>query len=173
MGTYIGTTTKYTELYNTIYGKFAKQRGYKISNKFKIIIMDRIFTNIPENEAIAVKILSKGYTYDQAAKLAKMDKKVLLKSYDLAMKHLMSPKNISIAVHNYYKVRKKKVTKFTEADFGGRKYIITALERSGITCREQLYMHLDNGWYYLWTIPGCGDAARQAILKAIDTWDER
>lgn len=58
-------------------------------------------------------------------------------------------------------------------DLDGAQYIVTALRKSGIFTKKQLYKHLSLGYYYLWSIPGCGNVAIQKILKAIDKWENR
>lgn len=164
------TPTDYSKLYDQIYGRFATQRKYSVTTDYKATLMDNIFTTLPVDEITAVRVMLKGYgSYDHAAKIAKMDKKVLLKSYELGMKHLLSPNNIAIAVNGYYDIKGTK-TPITKWDFDERQYIVSGLAKSGIIYREQLYRHIDNGWYFLWTIPRCGDVARQSILKAFDKW---
>jgi hypothetical protein len=86
---------------------------------------------------------------------------------------MYSPLNIKIAVPTYYTIRSKKKTPLCVEDFDDKKYILNALKKSGIIYREQLLRHLDIGWYYLWTIPRCGDNARQIILQAIDRWNNK
>lgn len=167
----LDTPTEYSRLYDNLYGQFAKQKKYVVTDEYKSVLMDNIFTTLPENEQTAIKLITRGHSYDHAAKLARMDKKVLVKSYTTGYRHLQSPQNIAIAVNGYYDITSGPKTPLTEEDFGNRKYVLTALKKAGIIYREQLFKHLNNGWRYLWTIPGCGDGARQYILTAIDRWD--
>ena len=68
----------------------------------------------------------------------------------------------------------KKQDKFiSKLDFNGAQYIVNALHKSGIYTKRQLYKHLSLGYYYLWSIPGCGNIAIQKILRAIDKWENR
>lgn len=165
--------TDYTKIYNYFYEKFAKQKKYEISDQTKADIIDMIFNDISFSEQIAIKsvIRFKSYVngYDAASKSTGIPKSTLMKQFETATKHMYSPKNIGTAVNGYYYVRGAE-TILTKMDFSGKQYIVTALERAGIRSREQLFKHLNNGWYYLWTIPGCGDGARQKILMAIDKW---
>ena len=78
------------------------------------------------------------------------------------------PVNIKITIPNYYNIKNNEETILHKEDFGNDKYIINRLNESGILTREQLNRHLEAGWYYLWTIPGIGEASRQKILKALD-----
>jgi hypothetical protein len=94
-----------------------------------------------------------------------------MKDYQIAKRHMYAPNSIRIAIPKFYKIKiNHEETKLHKSDFDDQKYIMTALEKSGIDTREKLFKHISLGWYYLWTIPGCGDAARQSILMAIDKW---
>jgi hypothetical protein len=167
------TPTEYSKIYDEIYGNFAKKEKYEVTTEYKGEIMDYIFSDMSFQDSTAIKAYCKYHDFNRAAKISGMDKKVLMKNYEVARRHMYSPKNIATAINGYYIINKKNQYELKAEDFGGSKYIITALNKSGIHTKEQLYKHLSNGWWYLWTIPGCGDGARQKILTAIDKWNER
>lgn len=166
-----GLPSRYAKIYDHFYGKFAKQKKYVITDAYKSEIISHIITygGVSFND---LAIIDAFMIYKTPLHVTKVLKQYTIgqanKAYDIAVRHMYSPQNIAMAVNGYYNV--KNGTKISEYDFGGKKYIVRALNKAGIEYREQLYKHLSNGWYYLWTIPGCGDAARQKILIAIDDW---
>ena len=169
--------TEYSKIFDYYYEKFNSQmkRKRKISPDTKASIIDYIFTKIcdpADVEAIRVNVKYHG-DCKKASKMMFIDARRLSKIYDKAVKKMYWTENITRAIPNYYKVDEKGATKLTKYDFGEKQYIITALNKTGIYYKEQLLKHLSNGWYYLWTIPGCGDAARQRILMTIDEWNGR
>ena len=169
--------TLYSKIYDQFYSQFAKQAKYKITNKTKVNIIANIFEHMSLSDQIAIRsAIVYHYNFELAAKnLNGMSKKKLSQQYETAVFHMYYPSNISLAVPKYYKVNTKTKNPhivLKESDFGGNKYIITALEKkSGIIYREQLLKHLSNGYLFLWTLPGCGDKARRSILMAIDKWN--
>ena len=167
------SATEYSRIYDYFYKKFADRVKYKITNGSKVKIIDQIFKDISWDFQTAIRagVKYNGFSTWTKTKITKIEAKQLAKTFDTAMKHMYSPNNIRLAVPKYYNIRSKKKTPLTKEDFGHKTYVLTALQRSGIIYREQLLKHLDIGWYYLWTIPGCGDVARQIILRAIDKWN--
>ena len=164
--------TEYSKIYDHFYKRIADKVGYKITNATKVKIIDRIFKDLSWDDQTAIRATIKyeGYNRNTTSKITGIESKKLFKSFDIASRHMYYPKNIKLAVPKYYTVRSKKKKVLTAEDFGGKKYVLNALSKSGIIYKEQLMKHLELGWYYLWTIPGCGDVARQIILKAIDRW---
>lgn len=165
--------TDYSKIYDYFYRKFADQVFYKIKNPTKSKVIDTIFRSLSwdDQQAIRARVKYSSHTYDHMSKITGIPKKKLQKNMDIATRHMYSPQNISIAVPRYYKIKSKKQHKITEFDFDGNKYIANRLIDAGLDTREKLNRHLKNGWYYLWTIPGCGDSSRQRILMAIDKWN--
>jgi hypothetical protein len=162
-------TTDYANIYDKYYGKFAEKIKYSISEGTKTTIIGRIFKTLPFQDQQAILIMVRYKSYEIASRILGIDKRKLIKNYDIAVRHLYSPKNITKAAPKYYTMPKTHRTEITSDDFENR--ILNSLKKSGIIYREQLYRHLDMGYYYLWTIPGCGDAARQKILMTIDKWN--
>lgn len=164
--------TDYSKIYDYFYKKFADQVFYSIKNPTKSKVIDNIFRNMSwdDQEVIRARVKYASLSYDKIVKMTGIPKVKLTKKMDNATRHMYSPQNISIAVPRYYKIKSKNQHKITEADFGGNKYITNRLIEAGLDTREKLLRHLHNGWYFLWTIPGCGDNSRQKILLAIDRW---
>ena len=168
------SSTEASKIYDDVYGHIAIKEHYKITNRTKSARIEKILADMEFEEKTALRCyckykgLSNGINI--AAKVSKVSKKKLLKSYKLAKRHMYAPNNIKIAIPRFYKLRKKNQRRLTEYDFDGQKYILNALLKSGIDTKEKLYKHLSLGWYYLCTIPGCGSNARISILSAIDRW---
>ena len=170
--TALDVPTEYSKLYDEIYGTIAYKKRYRCSTSTKSDRMDRILSQLDYKDVVSIRSYYKYHDFGKAAKLSGMDKRILAKNFDIAKRHLYSPKLITIAMPYYYSIAKSDTQhKLTIDDFEGNKYILSALERSGLDTRERLLKHLANGWYFLWTIPGCGDNARQCILMAIDKWN--
>lgn len=168
------TPTEYSKIYDEIYGPFAEKEKYEVTTEYKGEIIDYIFSDIDFQYTTALRAFIKyHHDYTIASKMSKIDKKTLMKNYEIGRKRMFAPKHIASAINGYYDIKKKDQHILTAEDFGRAKYVVTALNKSGIYTKEQLYKHLSNGWWYLWTIPGVGDGARQKILTAIDRWNER
>lgn len=162
--------TYITKVYDYFYGSFAAEIGYKASNAVKSRAMDEILSTLEWDQKNAIEAMCRYHKPRIASKMTGKDKRRLTKQYDLAVKHMYCPSNISIAVPEYFAMDKG--TLLTADDFFGKKYILNALNnKCGIIYREQLLNHLDNGWFYLYCLSGCGDIARQYILMAIDRWN--
>ena len=159
------------KIYDKYYLSLAKKAKYRVGLTRKVKAIDKILRDLSWDDQQIIRACSRYCNYHTASVITKIDKKKLIKGLDTATRHLYSPENISIAIPKYYKI-KGKVTEFTDSDFSGNRYIRNRLVISGITCREQLLKHLEAGWYYLWTIPGIGDASRQRILMTLDKWNE-
>ena len=179
------TKKEYAAIFDTFYGKFVRsmrtrgKKAFVVSINKQIYVIDNILASMPYEYSNAIKLKMKYGNFITASKVSSISKKMLTSYYDTAVKHIYAPKNIEMAVPGYYpKPRTEEdetenYHRLTEADFGNCKYIITALHKSNIYYREQLMQHLSLSWFYLWTIPGCGDGARQKILLAIDKWEGR
>jgi len=172
----VDLNTDASRIYDHIYGHIASKENYKITNATKSSRIEKILTTMDFDEKTILRACCKYFNYDEtfemAAKVSKIDKKRLAKYYKLAKRHMYSPNNIRLAVPGFYNITKLNQKSLTKEDFYGQQYIVTALNKSGIDTREKLLKHLSLGWYYLWSIPGCGDNARQYILMAIDKWNE-
>ena len=166
------SVTEASKVYDKIYAHIASKEKYTISNTTKASRIEKILNEFDFEERTALRCCCRYSDINVAVKISGIDKKVLSKNYKLARRHMYAPNNIQIAVPKFYKLKLKNETKLTKYDFGGQQYILTALLKAGIDTKEKLYKHLSLGWYYLWTIPGCGDNARQYILMAIDKWNE-
>ena len=166
----LGVGTKYVKIYDHVYSRFAKEKSYEPSNAYKIEIISTIFNNMDMRHSMAIEAYVRYKDFKKAAKILNCSPKLFSNVYDTAMRRMYSPQNIATAVLNYYEVQGQE-TLLKDSDFGGRKYIITALDKAGLYSKERLMKHLTNGYYYLWTIPGCGDVARQRILMTVDAWD--
>lgn len=166
----LGVSTKYVKIYDHVYSKFAKEKSYEPSNAYKTEIIATIFNKMEMRHSMAIEAYVRYKDFKKAAKMMGCSPKLFSNVYDNAMRHMYSPQNIATAVLNYYEIEGDE-TPLTDFDFGGRKYIMTALGKAGLYSKERLMKHLSNGYYYLWTIPGCGDVARQTILIAVDKWD--
>jgi hypothetical protein len=175
MNTQLDLPTVYTKLYDKYYKQFADQVKYTIKNGTKSKIMDRIMRELSWNDQTALRAMVTYHSYEVASKNTGIDKRTLQKHYDIAVRHIYSPKYISMAVPKYYKLKNYNNAKeLTAEDFYGKKYIVNALRnKSGIIYKEQLLKHLNNGWYFLCTLPGCGTGARMTILMSIDKWSGR
>ena len=171
----IRQATNNSKIYDYFYKRFTDHIKCEVATSTKSKRIDEIMSDLnwDDQEVIRARIKYSNLNYDTMSKITNIPKKKLIKKMDIATKHMYSPKNIRIAVPKYYKITKKNQTKLTESDFGSSIYILNRLHESGIMTREQLFRHLELGWYYLWTIPGCGDASRQIILMAIDKWKSK
>lgn len=174
----LGTPTEASRIYDYYYGKLAADNNYEISNDYKTLIIEDIFKQLDYEykEAIRLNVKNRNITHPNVWKkvMSKYVYKVYAKNLAIGNKHMMSPLSIEKAVAGFYSNKSLCKTPLTKWDFGGKQYIITALnKKSEIYYREQLLKHLSMGWHYLWTIPGCGDGARQSILEAIDRWNEK
>lgn len=164
--------TENSKIYDYFYKEFALKEKYVITNEYKATIIEQIFTELDYEQKEAIRVYIKNRGYMNLAIWSGYDKKTIVKRFEVAQRHMWSPKNIELAVAGFYSDNKLCKTKLTKRDFGDRTYILNALSRkSGIEYKEQLLKHLDNGWYFLWCIPGCGDGARKEILVAIDKWN--
>lgn len=164
--------TEGSKIYDYFYKEFAVQSKYKISNEYKASIIETIFRELDYDYKEAVRVFIRNNKYANSAVWSGYDKKTIIKRFEVAKRHMWSPKNIELAVNGYYTDKKLCKTRLTKRDFGDKTYILNALaNKSGIMYKEQLLKHLDNGWYFLWCIPGCGDGARKEILIAIDKWN--
>ena len=185
------TVKEYTKIYDYFYGKFVRamnkkgKRPFKVSPSRQVQVIDTILNELPFEQATAIKLMIK---YDRnailASKISSMSKDKIVKSYDTAVRHMYFPKNIEFAAPGYYpkprslddrenpEFENEEFTRLRDSDFGNSKYVLSALQKkSNIYYREQLYKHLELGWYYLYTLPGCGDGARIKILMALDKWE--
>lgn len=176
------TLKEYTLIYEHFYGKFVRsmrgKRPFRVSPQRQVTVIDTVLASLPYEYANAVRLKMKYLNFTTASKVSSIPKKKLTSYYDTAVKRMLSPKNIELAVPGYYpkpRTEEEEVNfhRLTEEDFGNNKYVITALHKSNIYYREQLMKHLSTTWFHLWTIPGCGDGARQKILLAIDKWEGR
>lgn len=165
------------KIFNNYYGKICEDMPVRLADNQKAEGMRLILSTIPYNYQIAVVSCNQYSTYHAASKMTNIPETKLRKNLDMGIKYIYYPKNIKIANQYFYNIShicdkiKENPTFLTAETFDNRKYIITALNRSGIMYKEQLMRHLSLGWFYLWTIPGIGDAAKQTILKTIDKWN--
>lgn len=174
MGTKIERNTEASHIYDVIYGPIANKENYKVSNSTKSARIEQILATMDFEEKTVLRACCKYqglYSSGTASKVTKIEQKRLAKIYKQARRHMYAPNNIRIAIPKFYKISKVHQKKLSEYDFDGQKYIYTALLKSGLDTKEKLVKHLSLGWYYLWTIPGCGDNARQTILLTIDKWN--
>lgn len=159
-------------IYDMIYGHLNKNN--KLSSSTKSARIEKILADMDFEEKTVIRACCRyetiGAGIDVAVKMTNINRKKVIRLFKQIKRHMYSPLNISIAIPNFYKLKLNDETKFTDSDFGGQKYISRALIKAGLDTREKLYKHLSLGWYYLWTIPGCGDNARQSILISIDNW---
>jgi hypothetical protein len=165
--------TEYAKIYDNYYKRIADLKNYKITDKTKAVKIDKIFKDLDFEDQVAIKIAVRYSNIPRKQTVKILEAKSynhLIKAIDKAERHMYSPNNIRIAVPTYYSIKKKKMSLLLEKDFSDKRYILNALHKSGFMYREQLLKHLELGWYYLWTIPGIGDNAKQLILKAIDNW---
>lgn len=170
--------TEYSKIYNYFYTKFyndVKKTGVGIKNNTKTARIRKILAELKYEDRIDILdyFHYKQYKNPNAWKSRGIDMKKLTKRFEVCSRYMYNPKFIEIAAPGYYTRFSDKDTKFNELDFGGKKYIVTALNKAGIYNKDQLYAHLKHGWYYLWTIPGCGDGARQRILMTLDEWNNK
>jgi hypothetical protein len=166
------TPSENSKIYDYFYKEFAVKSKYKISNEYKATIIEEIFKDLDYDFKEAVRIYLRNRNYANPSVWKKYDKKAIVKKFELVKRHMWSPKNIELAVKGYYSNKRLCKTKLTKYDFGDKAYILNALvNKYGIEYKEQLLKHLNNGWFFLWCIPGCGDGARQEILIAIDKWN--
>lgn len=168
---------KLITVYETFYGTIRKRLTFSDelstpTDAKKVEMIKEILADMPYINQIAIISCTNYSTYHAASSITGIEVNRLKKSFELGIKILHYPKNIEIAIPGFYNygIEEDYCTPLRKEMFGDRKYIVTALNKSSIVYKEQLMRHLSLGWYYLWSIPGCGDAARQAILKAIDNW---
>lgn len=158
-----------------------------MTDEKKTEVITEILDSLPFDESDAIQICVHHSNFMNKSIWGGRDKKKVIKQFETATKHMYSPINIAKAVPDFYISPEKLFEKYdvpsynsfdtekilTKEDFGNKQYIITALNKSGIYTQYQLLKHLSLGWYYLWTIPGCGDGARQQILMAVDRWNKK
>jgi hypothetical protein len=168
--------TENSRIYDAVYGYLAVKNNYKITNKYKSQLISQIFESLSDDEQRITKYMIKTkFNSSEAIRRYNLDmtEKQFNRIYDRARRRMYSPQNIALAINGYYDIPEDKGTPILETDFPGDIRVYNALRNSGFYYREQLYKHLNNGWYYLWTIPKCGDISRQLILRAIDNWEGR
>ena len=146
------TLKEYTLIYEHFYGKFVRsmrgKRPFRVSPQRQVTVIDTVLASLPYEYANAVRLKMKYLNFTTASKVSSIPKKKLTSYYDTAVKRMLSPKNIELAVPGYYPKPR--------------------------TEEEEVNFHrLTTTWFHLWTIPGCGDGARQKILLAIDKWEGR
>lgn len=164
---------QYMNIAKLVYGDTLHLTEENIT-RFQYINLIQLVYHLELSEQIAIKAYCRYGDYHKASKMTKIDQKILARSVESAIRHLRGPQCISFLDPSYYDkytIKGGNVHPLSKYDFGGKQYIVTALNNCGIKTREALLKHLSNGWYYLWTIPGCGDTARQYILMALDQWD--
>jgi len=183
----INKNTEYLKIYEYFYDKFLKQTKLTLTREEKINAIDAIMDSLSWNDSNVLRLYIRySYTiknlyiepysiFGTASKMSNIPENKLRKSFEIATRHMYAPDFIVAAVPTYYKCGKDLVkvpALLTKDDFGNKKYILTALNKQGFMHNYELKRHLSNGWYYLWTIPGIGDAARQKILMAINKWEK-
>jgi len=177
MGKTYDRETEYSKIYDHFYTQFyndVKKAGVGIRNSTKTARVREILDQLSHEDRADILdyFHYRQFQNPNAWKSRGIDMKKLIKRFDTCSRYMYSPKAIETAVPGYYtRYNDLKDKEFNEWDFGGKKYILTALNKAGIYNREQLYAHLKFGWYFLWTIPGCGDGARQRILMALNVWE--
>lgn len=163
------------KIYDYFYKEMAKKENiYSVlSSKFKSDAIDDIFSegfDIEEKQNIELCIHNMGYLNKGIWK--NHNKKKAMRKFEKSVRHMYNPKNIAKAIPGYYNkpeaIMISSSMEITKEDFGGKKYIVTALNKSGIIYKSQLKKHLSNGWRFLWTIPGIGPGAMWTILEAVD-----
>jgi len=170
--------TEYSRIYDHFYAKFyndVKKSGVGIRNNTKTSRIRKILDQLSyeDRSDILDYFHYRQFKNPNAWKSKGIDMKKLTKRFETCSRYMYNPKFIEIAAPGYYtRYNNLKIKIFNEWDFGGKKYVITALNKAGIFNRDQLYAHLKHGWYFLWTIPGCGDGARQRILMTLDEWEK-
>jgi len=170
----LGTPTEASRIYDHYYAHLAAKENYEITNDYKTLIIEDIFKQLDYDYKEAIRLNVKNANIMNPSVWKKIDKKTYAKNLAIGNRHMMSPLSIGKAISGFYSNKSLCKTLLTKWDFGGKQYIITALnKKSEIYYKEQLLKHLSMGWHYLWTIPGCGDGARQSILEAIDKWNEK
>ena len=145
----------------------------ELSDEEKTKAINTIFDTLSFEDKNAIRIRIHHRKFMNQAVWKGTDKKKILKQFETAWTRMYYPKNIAIAIPWFYDIPPyitdgKATMAINKDDFGGKKYIVTALNKSGIYYRCQLKKHLSLGWRYLWTIPGIGNYAKQIILTAID-----
>ena len=163
------------KIYDYFYSMVIRTSKLKveISDEEKSKAIDDIFNDMDFEDINAIRTITHHRDIMNPSIWKGVDKKKIHKKYETAWKRMYYPQHIAIAVPWFYETEpyvivEKPNFKLKEEDFDGKKYIITALNKSGIYYRYQLKKHLSLGWRYLWTIPGIGDGAKQTILTAID-----
>jgi len=161
----------YYQIFLNCYGKIPTNISKTKTEHVQDIM--NILDDMPQICKIAMVIGSRYNTWRAASNMCGIPKKKLIQQYNLAIKYMYRPLNIAKAVPKFYDVKRYSYTdkQLTKLDFNNKQYIITALNRSGIYTKEQLLKHLSLGYFFLWTIPGIGDTARQIILKTLDRWN--
>ena len=183
----INKNTEYLKIYEYFYDKFLKQTKLTLTRDEKINAIDAIMDSLSWNDSNVLRLYIRYYytikksniepytIFGVASKMSGIPENKLRKLFDIATRHMYAPDFIVTAVPTYYKYSKDLVevpALLIKEDFGNKKYIVTALNKQGFMYNYELKRHLSNGWYYLWTIPGIGDAARQQILITINKWEE-
>lgn len=162
----------YDHFYSTMLIKELMSRKTKLdsfTNQDKSTAIEKIFENFSIEEQYAIKITIDHMGYLNQGIWKEVDKKKLMRKFEKLSKRMYNPQNIAIAIPGYYDLKRNTTSKtIVKSDFGNKSYIVTALNKSGITHRCQLQKHLSNGWRFLWTIPGIGPGAMWSILEAID-----
>ena len=163
--------TDYTMIYDKYYKKFAEKINYHPALSTKIKAVDKIFWTLSWNDQQVIRANTRyGENITIMYKMTKISKKKLAKSLVTAEKHIYSPINIAIAVPRYYNLRKRQ-TPIKESDFNN-KYLYNRLIACGLDTREKILRHIEEGYFLLWTIPGCGDESKIKLLTVIDKWKE-
>ena len=170
------------KIYNYFYNKAIEKYNqyhpdykFTITDKEKSDAIDDIFSSLPFEEIEAIRVCIHHSYIENKNVWKDRDKRAMLKRFNIATRHMHYPANICKAVSEFYNTNpdgNSYIHLLYNEDFGFCRYIVNALNKSGIYSREQLMRHLSLGWEYLWSIPGCGDGARQEILRAIDRWNE-
>ena len=164
------TKTDYTMIYDKYYSRLASKIKYKPAQSTKVKAIDEIFWSLSWNDQQIIRACTK--YHDNTAVMSKMmewPKKKISKAIITAERHIYSPLNIAIAIPRYYSLGRGKFIK--ESDFDN-KYLFNRLIKSGLDTREKILRHIEDGYYLLWTIPGCGDESKIKLLTVIDKWKE-
>jgi hypothetical protein len=165
------SNTDYTLIYDKYYKNFASRIKYNPAQSTKIKAIDKVFWNLSWNDQNIIRACTKYHDNTSViSKIMEIPKKKIGKMIVSAEKHIYSPINIAIAVPRYYKLRKKQIP-IKESDFDN-KYLYNRLIASGLDTREKILRHIEDGYYLLWTIPGCGDESKIKLLTVIDKWKE-
>ena len=162
---------EHIKIYDAVYSNLFKTKLAEPSDIGKEVLAKEIIEDLPVNEQIAIRAFYRYGDYHKASVMTNVNQKTFSKSIDSALRHMRSPEHIRKASPSYYDINTVVAIPMTKEDFGNKTYILHALNKSGFYYREELIKHLSLGWKYLWTIPGCGEGARQMILEALDKWN--